>query len=668
MPEEKTFSAFLSYSSKNKLYAWWLRHMLEGYTVPCGLRRKRPDLPKHISMIFRDVEDLGPGLIPDKIKDGIKRSPKLIVVCSPHAVESKWVSEEIKIFKESHNEKDVIPVLRSGSIENAYPERISHETLYFDKFKRYDRLKIIAELLGLKDVSELEPHDKQRQRIRFIAVVLLIAVIVALVVTINHQHRESLAGQIDLLLANAQNAVATNDRLAGMRYSLDALEIYDNLYPEGNAETSELIRQTLESTVYSQPFQLLAPIQNNSRRFGRVDFSPDDTLILGSLGDNAAVVIDAHTGETLQTITRKRPYDDNYLMFLEFSPSGKYFATGFGAYTSEIIVWRTDVNPVEIASHYAEYNSVTGCFLSDSELIFGRIASDDEVAIWDFGSDVAYKPTEAQIYAFYRDPPQWASGEKPNGWVREPDGMDILFAFSHDGQRIIAGNMAGFCGIFASPSSATTDIIDNYDEAVYQYPTYFESLTNNLSISTNHVYDRDLYPYDRMYLLNEPSGRFLAIVHPDCFVELWDLSKDRVNPAYGFQEHIGTISKAYMTSEYLVTGGLDGRLMVFNLADGSLRNSVEIKDGIIALNLDPTGTRAIALAKSATVAYVYDITTGLLLYRLDAEPDDLIDCAGIGFSEKGNLAIAKQESGRTIVGTVFLSLDELINYAKSVVN
>ena len=524
-------------------------------------------------------------------------------------------------------------------------------------------------------MSELEPHDKTRQRIRFSFVALLIAVIVALVVTISHQHRESLAGQIDLLLANAQNAVATDDRLAGMRYSLDALEIYDNLYPEGNAETSELIRQTLESTVYSQPFQLLAPIQNNSRRFGRMDFSPDDALILGSLGDNAAVLIDAHTGETLQAITRNRPYDDNYLMFLEFSPSGEYFVTGFGAYTSEIIVWRTEVNPVEIASHYAEYNSVTGCFLSDSELIIGRIASDDEVEIWDFLSDVAYKPTEARISAFYRDPPQWASGEKPNGSaplpdgsMRSPDEMDILFAFSHDGKRIIAGNMAGFCGIFASPSSATTDIIDNYDEAVYQYPTYFESHVINLSISTNHVYDRDLYPYDSMYLLNEPGGRFLAIVHPDCFVELWDLSKDQVNPAYGFQEHIGAISQAYMTREYLVTGRLDGRLMVFNLADGSLRNSVTVEDGIIALNLDPTGTRAIALAKSATVAYVYDITTGLLLYRLDAKPDDLIDCAGIGFSEKGNLAIAKQESGRTIVGTVFLSLEELIGYAKSIVN
>jgi hypothetical protein len=45
-----------------------------------------------------------------------------------------------------------------------------------------------------------------------------------------------------------------------------------------------------------------------------------------------------------------------------------------------------------------------------------------------------------------------------------------------------------------------------------------------------------------------------------------------------------------------------------------------------------------------------------------------IEYFSIGFSEDGNLAIAKQKDGRVIVGTIFLSFDELIEYAKNSVS
>jgi len=65
---------------------------------------------------------------------------------------------------------------------------------------------------------------------------------------------------------------------------------------------------------------------------------------------------------------------------------------------------------------------------------------------------------------------------------------------------------------------------------------------------------------------------------------------------------------------------------------------------------------------------VYDLTAGLPIYRLDAEPNQEFDYMSVGFSHDGSLIIAKQKNGRVIVGTIFLSFDDLVNRAKQIVS
>lgn len=504
----------------------------------------------------------------------------------------------------------------------------------------------------------------------------------------NRQARSALRGQMELLCGLSKNAVNGGDRLAGMRDALEAAAIYDALYPEGDDEKSEEIRRALEGSVYRQSFSLLAPLENNSRKPGYMEFSPDDKYILGSMGDYEAALFDAYTGIKIASVTRSRPFMDNMLGFLSFSPSGEYFVTGFGMFTCDIIVWTTGAEPIEIASCYSDSNFVKGCFLSETELIFGRpgygvSSTDDEVVIWNFITDTFSTPSKAQAGSFNNEPPPGAEGGPDSGALDSPDGgfvyvynmgsgehvrvyesatgllagevagMDVVLAFSNDGQRFVAANVTGHCGLFNTQADSTTVVYKNYTEPAYSYPLYFDvqypgEVTLNSSLTDSPV-----------ALLNEPSGRFMAVWYESGYVVIWDFEKDETDASYIMLEHFGAISYAFMTSEYMITAGLDGRLIIFNLREGSLQTNITVENGVFGLNLTPDGCKAVAVGRSLKSAYVYDLSTGLQIYRIDSEPDDLIDHTAVGFSEDGRSVIVMQQSGRAIVGELFLTIDEM---------
>jgi len=511
------------------------------------------------------------------------------------------------------------------------------------------------------------------------------------------QANAAMLGQLDLLCELSKNAVAEGDRISGVRHALDSAGIYDALYPGGDEEKEEAIRQTLEGAVYSRSFQLLAPIRNNSRKLVFAEYSPDDSLILCGIGGFEAALVDAYTGEILAAISRSRPYMDNELAFLGFSPSGEYFVTGFGYSTCEIVVWKTGRSPAEAASYYSEENFVKGRFITDTELIFGRIGGYDEPHVWDFSTGKVRKPTDAQKADFISNPTPYPSGDtddgvrlSPDGAYRYVDGTDqrstiriyevstgrcigeisgatMSYAFSHNGLRLVAGNAAGFCGIFSTPASATAAVVSHYRDTIYQYPSYFDFVyPEPIMLNDYHTYDASIYYATQKRLLNEPGGRFMALIYPDSYVAVWDLEKDRADAAYIFYEHIGIITASFMTEEYLVTAGLDGRLMIFGLRDGVFLNSIIVEDGVVALNIDPSGSKAVAVGRSLRSAYVYDLNTGLPIYRLDAEPGDLVDYTAVGFSKDGRKVIVKQQSGRTIIGELFFTLGELKDAAGNV--
>src|SRR6202011_2889804 len=95
------YDAFISYRhvERDRKWAEWLIDALERYRVPRSLQEK--GLPPRLRKVFRDEGEVpASGDLNDQIKDALKASRFLIVVCSPYTPRSRWVEREIELFNE----------------------------------------------------------------------------------------------------------------------------------------------------------------------------------------------------------------------------------------------------------------------------------------------------------------------------------------------------------------------------------------------------------------------------------------------------------------------------------------------------------------------------------------------------------------------------------------
>lgn len=135
-PQVQTFAykAFLSYSHKDEIQAARLHRKLEQYRIPKNLRQNGPGL----GAIFRDKDELSAASVLDaSIQTALRESESLIVLCSPHAVQSQWVDKEIALFKSLGREGRIFTVILSG-IPNAERRGFPADRECLPKSLRYD--------------------------------------------------------------------------------------------------------------------------------------------------------------------------------------------------------------------------------------------------------------------------------------------------------------------------------------------------------------------------------------------------------------------------------------------------------------------------------------------------------------------------------------------------
>jgi len=81
-----------------------LHKALETYPVPKHLRAQG----KTTKPVFRDVAELTAAhSLSEKIREAVRGSRVLIVLCSPAAKASHWVNEEIRLFRELHGDASI---------------------------------------------------------------------------------------------------------------------------------------------------------------------------------------------------------------------------------------------------------------------------------------------------------------------------------------------------------------------------------------------------------------------------------------------------------------------------------------------------------------------------------------------------------------------------------
>lgn len=120
----REYLAFISYrhadnKEQGRQWATWLHQFLETYEVPADLIGKTNNrgevIPARIFPIFRDEEELPAHAdLANSITHALEQSRLLIVLCSPNAVASTYVAEEIRYFKKLGHSDRIIAAMING--------------------------------------------------------------------------------------------------------------------------------------------------------------------------------------------------------------------------------------------------------------------------------------------------------------------------------------------------------------------------------------------------------------------------------------------------------------------------------------------------------------------------------------------------------------------------
>ena len=97
---EYTYYAFISFNAKDIKWGKRLQRKLEHYRMPATLCTERGWKRKPINPVFFAPTDIQPGPLTDELKERLRASRNLIVVCSPNSAQSEWVGREIEYFHE----------------------------------------------------------------------------------------------------------------------------------------------------------------------------------------------------------------------------------------------------------------------------------------------------------------------------------------------------------------------------------------------------------------------------------------------------------------------------------------------------------------------------------------------------------------------------------------
>lgn len=161
------------------------RKKLESYGFPVALRKENASLPAKIRPIFRDQSELSSGNLKSVIEKGLQGSKYLIVICSPRAARSPWVSKEAQYFIDHGRENFIIPFI-IGGVPNAanpadecFPEglrQLSGEReilgININEMGRdAAAIKVISCMFNLRFDTLWQRHERDKRRKRLAAII-----------------------------------------------------------------------------------------------------------------------------------------------------------------------------------------------------------------------------------------------------------------------------------------------------------------------------------------------------------------------------------------------------------------------------------------------------------------------------------------------------------------
>jgi WD40 repeat protein len=168
MSHSRSFWCFISYrhadnAESGRQWATWLHQQIETYEVPADLvgtvNGRGDTIPERIFPVFRDEDELPADAdLASPIFRALDVSKFLVVLCSPRAVESTYVAEEISYYKRIGRSDRVLAALLHGEPgspgHECFPKPLRHPVDADGLLIESQRAEPIAADFRLEDGSE----------------------------------------------------------------------------------------------------------------------------------------------------------------------------------------------------------------------------------------------------------------------------------------------------------------------------------------------------------------------------------------------------------------------------------------------------------------------------------------------------------------------------------
>lgn len=318
---DKQYFAFISYKSEDVEWAVWLQHELEHYHLPASFNG-RDDIRKDLRPIFRDIDELSAGNLPEQIHEALVNSQNLIVVCSPKSAKSPWVNQEVETFISLGRTNCIFPFIVEGnSPEEYFPpallklpknqERLGGEVSKNGRDAAF--VKIVAGMLHVEFDSLWNRYEKEKAEQE----------------RLEREKRDNLLRvQSRFISEKAIDLVEKGDSYLAQRILLEVmpkdLENPDRPY---TPEAEKAFRKALKNPS--------AILYGHKERVNCAVYSPDGKTIFSGGEDNRIHIWDAQTGKEIQKYHEHSDGIDDIV----FSPDGKRFVS---IASSSLIIWDTE--------------------------------------------------------------------------------------------------------------------------------------------------------------------------------------------------------------------------------------------------------------------------------------------------------------------------------------
>lgn len=245
--ETNIYDAFISYKQSSDIKtAKFLARNIERFHIPLEYQEK---IGKKKFKIFRDKDELRTNSnLSAELKEALKNSKFLIVICSPEAKTASSVLKEIKYFKQTHgnSKKNIITVLAKGEPKDAIPNILiesNHDENYIEPFaadyrkylnKSQELPRIVATLIDCS-YDELVQRNRsyERRKLGFRISIIVIAAIIftRLYTKSENNYNNTLREESENLVFLSEQAYNYHDKEKAIETALNALRSKENKRP-----------------------------------------------------------------------------------------------------------------------------------------------------------------------------------------------------------------------------------------------------------------------------------------------------------------------------------------------------------------------------------------------------------------------------------------------------